>query len=408
MIPRLEFTQSSSPPAAPAWSGGSDFEGALGREQGGVGLAHDLQAPLEGEPASAGAPAGEVPGDEQRPAEQGREPADGASDGDDDVPGEGETSDVLDERTDDGVGEGAVVAGKSESGRHAGADRGTAGEAVARRVAPDGAGAEGRPRPRAGGDTKPADGPSATPDGEVSKASGEAKEGARAARDSDRSVERKVDTPSGDRKVPEPSPFKLVAELPATNGTGKPESPSPANLASTGQGAATGRGGPAPTDVGAQGVRGLSAVLQQGGGTLVMRLSPATLGALTIELDLSGTHVGVRVQASTAQAHELLSQQVTMLKSSLEAKGLTVDRLQVHIAPEAARAEAQQHPQGNAQDQGRSGRGQESDEQSHDASDGESRGRHDGGSESGDRHEDEGEARSDFAQRVRVAVDAQA
>jgi flagellar hook-length control protein FliK len=155
-------------------------------------------------------------------------------------------------------------------------------------------------------------------------------------------------------------------------------------------------------------VRGLSAVLQQGGGTLVLRLTPATLGALTIQLDLSGTHVGVRVEASTAQAHELLSQQLNMLKSSLEAKGLTVDRLQVHISAEAARAESQQGS--NAQDQGRSGRGEDAKGQSPDAGEGESKGKREGehGRRAQGEHQDEGEARSAFEETVRLAVDTQA
>jgi flagellar hook-length control protein FliK len=93
--------------------------------------------------------------------------------------------------------------------------------------------------------------------------------------------------------------------------------------------------------------RGLSAAVLQKGGSLTLRLTPESLGQVRIDMQLERGSVAVRLEAATAAAHELLDSTLTMLRSSLESKGLSVERLSVHLAPGASAAPA---PSG-AQDQ---------------------------------------------------------
>lgn len=93
--------------------------------------------------------------------------------------------------------------------------------------------------------------------------------------------------------------------------------------------------------------RGLSAAVLQKGGSLTIRLTPESLGQVRIDMQLERGSVAVRLEAATAAAHELLDSTLTMLRSSLESKGLSVERLSVHLAPGASAAPA---PSG-AQDQ---------------------------------------------------------
>jgi flagellar hook-length control protein FliK len=117
--------------------------------------------------------------------------------------------------------------------------------------------------------------------------------------------------------------------------------------------------------------RGLGTVLSQRGGSLTMRLTPATLGSVRIDMAIDGTTVNVRIEAGTSQAQDLLKQNLTSLRTALEARGLVVDRLGVHVSAHASNAplqtESQTDPGTQRQDDAR-----------HDASDGRSRGSSDG------------------------------
>lgn len=86
--------------------------------------------------------------------------------------------------------------------------------------------------------------------------------------------------------------------------------------------------------------RGLSAAVLQKGGSLTLRLTPESLGQVRIDMQLERGSVAVRLEAGTAAAHELLESTLTMLRSSLESKGLSVERLSVHLAPGASAASA--------------------------------------------------------------------
>lgn len=98
--------------------------------------------------------------------------------------------------------------------------------------------------------------------------------------------------------------------------------------------------------------RGLSAALNQRGGVVHVRLSPASLGSVRIEMVLEPAGVSVRIEASTASAQRLLSEHLSVLRSSLEQKGLAVERLSVHVVPANISAGTGSTPQSSAEQQG--------------------------------------------------------
>lgn len=79
--------------------------------------------------------------------------------------------------------------------------------------------------------------------------------------------------------------------------------------------------------------RGLDVALKQQGGSVQMRLSPESLGALRVELQIARGAVAATLQASTPEARDLLSRNIDALRSALEAKGLSVERLSITLAP---------------------------------------------------------------------------
>ena len=85
----------------------------------------------------------------------------------------------------------------------------------------------------------------------------------------------------------------------------------------------------------AQVERGLAAVLRQRGGSVTLRLTPASLGELRVKMTVKGAKVEADFEPSTKQAQRLLEQNLSALRSALEAKGLAVERLHVADAPEA-------------------------------------------------------------------------
>jgi len=98
--------------------------------------------------------------------------------------------------------------------------------------------------------------------------------------------------------------------------------------------------------------RGLAAAVQQRGGSLTIRLTPATLGTIKIDLELGQGRVAVDLHASTDLAQDALAKNIATLRSSLESKGLTVDRLAVHLTP-ATTSSGQTNSEQNAGDQTR-------------------------------------------------------
>lgn len=116
----------------------------------------------------------------------------------------------------------------------------------------------------------------------------------------------------------------------------------------------------------AQAARGLAAAVRQRGGVVTMRLQPEALGSIRIEMSLEGGRVAANIEASTAQARDLLSRSIESLRGALEARGMSVDRLAVHLPASQQGGGAQQNAQQEPGEQRGFGH--------HDASDGRSRG----------------------------------
>lgn len=79
--------------------------------------------------------------------------------------------------------------------------------------------------------------------------------------------------------------------------------------------------------------RGLGVAMKQQGGSVQMRLTPESLGLLKIEMTIARGVVAATLQASTPEARELLGRHIETLRASLEAKGLSVERLTITLAP---------------------------------------------------------------------------
>jgi len=135
--------------------------------------------------------------------------------------------------------------------------------------------------------------------------------------------------------------------------------------------------------------RGVSAVLRQGGGSLTMKLSPASLGDIRIEMNMHAGKVSVQFDVGSVAAYEAIKGQLTELRNSLEQRGMTVERVETHISPALARS-AQSDTGSNQRpgDQSAPGDGQNR----QDAADGQSRGR------AGSEHRGDGSASSDQRQ----------
>lgn len=114
-------------------------------------------------------------------------------------------------------------------------------------------------------------------------------------------------------------------------------------------------------------LRGLSAMVNQRGGIMSMRLDPPELGQLRVQMMLARGAVTAEFQVATAQAHAMLEKNLGTLRVALESQGLHVDRLVVHHAPAASQQSLRDDAGGNPNQPSR---------QHHDAAHGESRGRH--------------------------------
>ena len=116
-------------------------------------------------------------------------------------------------------------------------------------------------------------------------------------------------------------------------------------------------------------IRGLTAMLQQRGGSMTMRLDPPALGQLRVQMTIARGVVTADFQPGTLEAQALLERSIATLRSALESQGLTVERLTVHAAPSSTSARE------TADDQ--SQQGNQSSRNHSDAGDGRSRGRGD-------------------------------
>ncbi len=122
-------------------------------------------------------------------------------------------------------------------------------------------------------------------------------------------------------------------------------------------------------------IRGLTAMLQQRGGSMTMRLDPPALGQLRVQMTIVRGAVTAEFQPTTMAAQALLDRSIATLRAALESQGLTVERLVVHAAPSSTPARE------TADDQ--SQQGNQSSRNHADAGDGRSRGRGDDPSQQG-------------------------
>jgi hypothetical protein len=78
-----------------------------------------------------------------------------------------------------------------------------------------------------------------------------------------------------------------------------------------------------------QTARGLATALKQGDGTVTLSLQPPRLGQLKVHLTLQDTMVAARLEPTTTAARQLLVDSEHSLRAALEARGLSVERIDV-------------------------------------------------------------------------------
>jgi hypothetical protein len=88
----------------------------------------------------------------------------------------------------------------------------------------------------------------------------------------------------------------------------------------------------------AQVARGIAAALEKGNGTLTMRLKPEALGQLNVKVSMKEGVLTAQFQAQTREARDLLLSTAADLRRALEAVGVTVERIEATVAPDASAA----------------------------------------------------------------------
>jgi flagellar hook-length control protein FliK len=131
--------------------------------------------------------------------------------------------------------------------------------------------------------------------------------------------------------------------------------------------------------------RGLTALASQKGGSITMRLDPPMLGELTIRMTVTKGVVEASMQTATHAARLILERGADQLRTSLEARGLSVERLSIH-GP-AHQSETSGARADGGREEGARGQGTGSnDEHREDAAGEESRGRSDRDGSSAQQH----------------------
>lgn len=125
-------------------------------------------------------------------------------------------------------------------------------------------------------------------------------------------------------------------------------------------------------------MRSLTAMMNQRGGVMNMRLDPPELGELRIQMALGRGSVSATFEAANEQTQAMLNKNLSALRTALESQGLTVERLHVHINQGSG---AQAQPEDASDDQSRQGGNGRGENQQSDRQDGESGDRHRGQSE---------------------------
>ena len=82
-------------------------------------------------------------------------------------------------------------------------------------------------------------------------------------------------------------------------------------------------------------MRGLSAALRQGGGRVTLRLAPADLGSIRVDVKVNGPVIEASFEASNEGATRLLSREIDSLRTQLEDRGFRVEKLVIRAAEAA-------------------------------------------------------------------------
>jgi flagellar hook-length control protein FliK len=90
-------------------------------------------------------------------------------------------------------------------------------------------------------------------------------------------------------------------------------------------------------------VSGIQAKLLPGGGSMSLHLDPPELGALQIRVEMKGGVMTASFETSSDQTAKLLSHSLTDLKTSLEAQGVTVEKIHVTQVPRQQSSSSDSH-----------------------------------------------------------------
>ncbi|MEX0655197.1 MAG: flagellar hook-length control protein FliK [Phycisphaeraceae bacterium] len=93
--------------------------------------------------------------------------------------------------------------------------------------------------------------------------------------------------------------------------------------------------------------RAMNSAVNQGSGTLTVRMTPPEMGTVRIQLQMQAGTVNATLHAEGEGARTLLSQQLSQLRQSLEGQGLTVERLSVQSMNGSASSQTQNHSDGS-------------------------------------------------------------
>jgi|GEM_PF-2209725 len=153
--------------------------------------------------------------------------------------------------------------------------------------------------------------------------------------------------------------------------------------------------------------RGLANAVQQRGGAVTLRLTPPEMGTVRIQMQITGTNVSAAFHAESTSAQSLLTTQLAQLRSALESKGMTVERLSVQ--PLAATTSSNN----TNQSQNQSDTQQQNQAQQQSAGDGRSRGQYSGNSSDNASQQDadpssQHQARRGFFERLSDAAESEA
>lgn len=80
-------------------------------------------------------------------------------------------------------------------------------------------------------------------------------------------------------------------------------------------------------------MRGLKSVINQKGGSVTIRLTPVELGAMRIRVNMEGGTINAQVEVANRNTRQLLQQQLTTLRQTLESQGFVIEQLNINHTP---------------------------------------------------------------------------